>query len=266
MVLLILACDKPDDKKDDPPEFVDGWTLVWQDEFEGDGPVDSTKWEQPEYNRKNNDNGPDGWWLKEDSYLDGEGNLAIRARRIDNLNFDGDAYDYSTGAVRSINRFEQTFGRFEARVKLPSQAGWWVAFWLMSPTVFNEDGSGQDGTEIDIMEGFGWTNKIFHALHWDGYGAAHRSESINMELPGIRDGFHTFTLEWNSAEYIFFVDSVETWRSSAGGVSQVPAYIKLTGELSTTPGAIGDWWANDPEFVYFPDYYLIDYVRVWIED
>ena len=261
--LSLSTCDEPEHKGIDPPVISDDWNLVWWDEFEGDGPVDPDKWDQPEYIRRNNNDGPDGWWLKEDSYHDGEGNLVIRARLIDNLNSDDDPYDYATGAIRSIGRFEQRYGKFEVRCRMPSLPGWWVAFWLMSPSVFIEDGSGEDGTEIDIMEGFGWNDVIHHNLHWDGYGDAHRSAGFNQPIEGIREGFHTFTLEWSATEYIFFVDGEETYRSSAGGVSKVPAYVKITGELSTQAGMMSEWWANEAIPGYFPDYFIIDYVRVW---
>jgi len=264
ILLLLCNCSSPnnnDDEKDNPS--IDGWKLVWQDEFNESGEIDSEKWEQPEYNRRNNDNGPDGWWLKENAYLDGQGNLVIRANQINNRNQDNDPFDYATGMVRSFNHFRQVFGKFEIRCQLPKQPGWWVAFWLMSPTVANVDDSGEDGTEIDIMEGFGWTDNINHALHWDGYGEDLKSDGKLVNIPGIREGFHTFTLEWTRDEYIFFVDSTETWRSSAGGVSKVPAYVKITGELSTLPGLSGIWWANDPATGNFPDYFLVDYVRVY---
>jgi beta-glucanase (GH16 family) len=261
--LHLASCDEPADKVIESPTDSSEWNLVWWDEFEGDGPIDPDKWDQPEYNRRNNDDGPDGWWLREDSYHDGEGNLVIRARLVDNLNSDDDPYDYATGAIRSIGRFEQRFGKFEVRCKMPSLPGWWVAFWLMSPSVFNENGSGEDGTEIDIMEGFGWTDVIHHNLHWDGYGEAHRSAGFNQPIEGIREGFHTFTLEWSAAEYVFFVDGTETYRTNAGGVSKVPAYVKITGELSTIPNMMSEWWANEAIPGYFPDYFIIDYVRVW---
>ena len=238
------------------------WTLVWKDEFNGSS-LDGKKWDQPEYNRRSNDNGPDGWWLKEDSYLDGNGHLVIRARKINNRNRDKDIFDFSTGAVRTIDRFEQKFGKFEIRCKLPTQPGWWVAFWLMSPTVGNEDGSGEDGSEIDIFEGFGWTDRVQHALHWDGYGDAHQSEGESMTIPGIREDYHTYILEWNETEYRFFIDSTETWRSQAGGVSKVPAYVKVTGELSTQDWAISQYWANNPARGVYPDSFLVDYVRVY---
>lgn len=240
-----------------------GWKLTWRDEFNGTGNPDPEKWEQPENNRRNNNNGPDGWWSAQDAYLDGAGHLVIRAREIPNRNNDCDSNDYSTGAVRSRGRFEQQYGRFEVRCKLPAQQGWWVAFWLMSPTVGHVDGSGEDGAEIDIFEGFGWTDTVQHALHWDGYGDAHRSEGHKMTIEGIREEFHVYALEWSPEEYVFSIDGRETWRSKAGGVSQVPAYIKVTGELSTEDWAKNRSWANDPAKAVFPDHFIVDYVRVY---
>jgi beta-glucanase (GH16 family) len=262
-VLLILlfsvcGCKNPADENKK-----NGRVKTWGDEFNGSGTPDSKKWDRPEYNRKNNDNGPDGWWLQEDSYLDGSGNLVIRAKKIANRNDDKDAFDYSTGAIRSLGFFQQKFGKFEIRCQLPTQPGWWVAFWLMSPSVGNVDGSGEDGTEIDIFEGFGWTDAINHALHWDGYGDAHQSEGQMKSIPGIRQGFHVFSLEWDKNEYRFYVDEQMTWRSKAGGVSKVPAYVKITAELSTEPWAIGTGWSNNPARAAFPDSFLVDYVRVY---
>ncbi|MDA0197131.1 MAG: glycoside hydrolase family 16 protein [Bacteroidetes bacterium] len=253
MAILNSGCSK-----EDPKEYV----LTWSDEFSG-GTIDPNKWDKPEYNRRINDEGPDGWWLREDSYLDGDGNLVIRARKIENRNDDNDPYDYSTGAIRSKGKFQQQFGKFEIRCQLPDQVGWWVAFWLMSPSVGNVDNSGEDGTEIDIFEGFGWTDNLNFALHWDGYGDDHKSEGIQRNIDGISEGFHTFTLEWTENEYVFYVDSIEMWRTRAGGVSKVPAYVKVTGELWTVDWAISEDWANDPETAEYPDYFLVDYVRVY---
>lgn len=257
---FISSCGNEGVEEDPPGELE--YVLTWSDEFDGET-IDAGKWDKPEYNRRINPEGPDGWWLKEDSYLDGTGNLVIRARKIDNRNDDNDPYDYSTGAIRSKGHFQQKFGKFEIRCQLPEQAGWWVAFWLMSDGVGNVDNSGEDGTEIDIFEGFGWTDKLNFALHWDGYGDDHKSEGIQETIAGIRDGFHTYTLEWSEQEYVFLVDNTEVWRTTAGGVSKVPAYVKITGELYTVDWAISEYWANDPETAEYPDYFVIDYVRVY---
>ncbi|MBN1558923.1 family 16 glycosylhydrolase [candidate division KSB1 bacterium] len=236
--------------------------LVWYDEFDGTT-IDPAKWDKPEYNRRQNSNGPDGWWLREDSFLDGDGHLIIRARKIANRNSDNDPYDYATGAIRSYGKFEQKFGKFEIRCRLPRQPGWWVAYWLYSDTVGHVDGSGEDGTEIDIFEGFGWTDEVQHALHWDGYGDAHQVIGHTVTMDEMRADFHTFALEWYENLYVFYIDGIESWRTNAGGISKVPAYVKVTGELSTEPWAIGTGWANDPTKATWPDSFIIDYVRVY---
>lgn len=237
--------------------------VIWADNFDGTGVPDPTKWEQLEYNRRINENGPDGWWKKEDSYLDGNGNLIIRTRRIEDGNDDGDSCDFSCGAIRTKNLFEQLYGKFEIRCKLPTQPGWWVAFWMMQGDVGSVTNGGVDGTEVDIFEGFGWTDHVQHAFHWDGYGSEHQSIGHGFDVPNIREGFHTFAMEWYPEQYVFFIDGEETWRSTGGGVCNQPGYIKITGELYTVDWAIGPGWANHPKDAVYPDSLVVDYVRVY---
>jgi endo-1,4-beta-xylanase len=119
------------------------------------------------------------------------------------------------------------------------------------------------GSEVDVMEGFGWTDKINQAIHWDGYGDAHKSTGNKTEVPGIRDGFHTYTMVWNPDEYIFYIDGVETWRTQGGGVCNKPGYLKITGELSTEDWAINEYWSNNPAHAAYPDSFVVDYVKVY---
>ena len=237
--------------------------LTWSDEFDGNGAPNPTKWDRPEYNRRPNAKGPDGWWSKEDSYLDGNGNLVIRVRKIADKNNDGDPFDYSVGAVRTLGKFKQLYGRYDIRCQLPKQQGWWVAFWMMQGNVGSEINAGVDGSEVDIMEAFGWTNKINHAVHYDGYGTAHKSVGKYEMISGIREGFHTYTLDWYPDKYIFYVDGKETYRTQGGGVCNQPGYVKITGEISTEDWAINSYWSNDPAKAAYPDSFLVDYVRVY---
>ena len=69
------------------------------------------------------------------------------------------------------------------------------------------------------------------------------------------EGFHTYSLLWTPTEYVFYMDGKETWSTKAGGVCQVPLYIKLSDE-------VGDW-AGDIKKVQLPDEFLVDYVRVF---
>ena len=54
---------------------------------------------------------------------------------------------------------------------------------------------------------------------------------------------------------MFYVDGKEVWRTSEGGVCQSPEYVKLTNE-------VGDW-AGDIKKATLPDYFEVDYVRVY---
>lgn len=242
-----------------------GWELVFTDDFSGNGRPDPEKWISHQYNRIPNDNGPDGWWLRENVRLDGWGHLEIRASKIPNRNpgQDDDPHDYASGMVSTEGKFEPVFGRFEARMKLPKDPGWWLAFWLFSDSVHHENDSGEDGTEVDIVEAFGWTDKISYAMHWDGYGKAHKSVNKRDFIPGIRSEWHVFALEWTESEYIWFVDGKEVWRSAAGGVSKVPAWIKFSGEITTKKSTANKWWANMPVAKRMPDRFLVDWIRVY---
>lgn len=218
------------------------WKLVWSDEFNGSA-VDWSVWETPVGPRR------DGYWAKEDSYLDGQGNLVIRTRKEDGK--------YYSGAIRTKSKFEHRYGYWVARCRFHTQVGHWPAFWLFSdPGVSTVGDEGRDGTEIDIMEkAWAKEDRINHALHWDGYGEFHKSEGKEVVIPGLSQDFHSFGLDWRPEQYVFYVDGKESWRNVAGGVSQVPAYAKLTDE-------VGDW-AGDIAEAALPDYFYVDYVRVY---
>ncbi|MDR0472942.1 MAG: glycoside hydrolase family 16 protein [Treponema sp.] len=176
--------------------------------------------------------------------------------------------------------FENTYGFYEARVKVPAVKGTWGAFWLPSPTqnIFWEargteshvvesiKAEGKDGTEIDIFESISNEKGRYNAaLHWNGYGKFHKSVGTDDNLPlpaSIYDGeFHTFALDWSSSEYVFYVDNVEFWRVDGGpefnnsGINQNPNTIALSVE-----GAV---WAGELPENFTEDEMLVDYVKVW---
>ncbi|UCG46881.1 MAG: alpha-L-fucosidase [Phycisphaerales bacterium] len=225
------------------PALAEGitWRLAWADEFDG-SEIDGSKWEiLGDWRRR------DGYWLKEDSYLDGKGNLIIRTKK--------DGERYTSGSVRTRGRFEHRFGYWVCRCKFPSEQGHWPAFWLHADTVGRVGAGGRDGTEIDIMEKPWREDRITQNLHWDGYGRAHRHVGKESTIAGVSRGWHTFGLYWTPDEYVFYVDGRETWRTGGGGVSQAPQYIKLTEEIGT--------WGGDIGKAKLPDYFTVDYVRVY---
>jgi alpha-L-fucosidase len=217
------------------------WKLAWSDEFDG-GTLDQAKWELlGDWKRR------DGFWVKEDAYLDGQGNLILRTKK--------DGERYTCGAVRTRSRFEHRYGYWVCRCQFPKQPGHWPAFWLQADGVGKVGAEGRDGTEIDIMEKPWRDDRTTQNLHWDGYGKEHKSSGLQFRVPGLNEGWHTFGLYWTPEEYVFYVDGLESWRTSAGGVSQVPQFAKLTEEIGKWGGDIGQ--------ASLPDYFTVDYVRVY---
>jgi beta-glucanase (GH16 family) len=231
-----------------PPDLPEDWELVWSDEFTGTT-LDATKWEHaPEWRRRENQ-----WWSDQDAYLDGTNNLVLRMRR--------DSGSIYAGAIRTKTDdwsapdqilFGRTFGYFEIRASFPVIPDGWAALWMMPSagdpyTVTN----GSQGSEVDIFETIhsaaGWIN---HAVYWGSYGA---SKDVT-DIPDLYEGYHTVGLLWTEKEYRFYVDDVETWRTTANdGVMQVPAYLKIT--MEAHPGAY--------DHLVAPITMLVDYVRVY---
>jgi beta-glucanase (GH16 family) len=217
------------------------WKLLWHDEFDGTT-LDETKWARlGDWKRR------DGLWVKEDAYLSGKGTLLLRTKK------DGDRF--TCGAVNMQGKFEHAFGYHVARCRMPKQPGHWPAFWMMCSGVGKVGNEGRDGTEIDIVE-IPWRDgKVTFNLHWDGYGKDHKSAGSNTAIPALTEGFHDYGLLWTKEEYVVHVDGKEVWRTKAGGVSQVPEYLKLTEEIGE--------WGGDITKAQLPDFFEVDYVRVY---
>jgi beta-glucanase (GH16 family) len=217
------------------------WEMIWHDEFDG-AKLDETKW-----NRLGDSKRRDGFWIKDDAYLSGHGTLLLRTRK--------DGERYTSGAMDTRGKFEHAFGYYVARCKMPKQPGHWPAFWMMCRGVGHVGDQGRDGTEIDVVE-IPWRDgQVTMNLHWDGYGKDHQHAGTRTTIPALTDGFHDYGLLWTKEEYVFYVDGREIWRTKAGGVSQVPEYLLLTEEIGK--------WGGDITKAELPDYFEVDYVRVY---
>jgi len=239
--LSLLAQTDPGEESLPPAPTGRSWKLIWHDEFDG------TKLDESKWNRLGDRKRRDGYWIKDDAYLSGHGTLLLRTKK------DGDRF--TCGAVNTQGKYEHAFGYYVARCKMPKERGHWPAFWMMCSGVGTVGEGGRDGTEIDIVE-IPWRDgKVTMNLHWDGYSNDHRSAGTSMTLPQLKDGFHDYGLWWSPEEYVFYIDGKEVWRSKAGGVSQVPEYLKLTEEIGT--------WGGDIKKAQLPDFFEVEYVRVY---
>ena len=255
--------------------------LVWSDEFDGDS-LDKSKWGFPwwETERKG------GYW-HEDLVSVKDGNLVITTAYYDEplenyyydnwhdrINFDDYKEGWYTGCIETRGKYEFCYGYFECRCILPKSSGMWSAFWMMNSGVSNVDGSGQDGTEVDVFESMYYKDKwwgagdaIVTGIHYDGYGEDHKGDTIGKWFANNPyEEYNTYGVEWNENEYIFYINGVETGRLSTGGVSQNPEYLILSCEVAGANGiadadrnGVGKMSMDTDETAEF----IVDYVRVY---
>ena len=244
------------------------YQLVWSDEFDsvaGASP-DATKWSF--------DLGGGGWGNNEyevytnspaTASTDGNGTLAIKTS-LPKWVTDHWENIYSA-RINTKGKFEQAYGRFEARIKTPYGSGMWPAFWLLGA---NKDTIGwpQCG-EIDIMELNGSKSSIINgSLHGPGYshGAA-ITKSFALANARYNADFHVFAIEWGKDYIDYFVDNVLYQEITPTNVlgkgdwvfNDHPFYILLNIAVG------GDYVTSPTQQTPFPQTMLVDYVRVYKE-
>jgi beta-glucanase (GH16 family) len=243
------------------PPSTGTYTLVWSDEFNGANGTapDPTKWVL--------ETGGNGWGNNELEYYTNrlenahvqDGNLVITAIKETYTGTDGVTSNYTSARLKTAGKFEQAYGKFEARIKIPAGQGIWPAFWMLGNNINTV--SWPSCGEIDIMENIGKEPSIIHgSLHGPGYdvGAA-------FTLPNgqrFSDDFHIFDVEWEPGTIRFYVDGqlYETQSSSSAGSGWVFDHPFFT-LLNVAVG--GNWPGSPDDTTVFPQTMLVDYVRVY---
>jgi beta-glucanase (GH16 family) len=251
----------------DPAREAGGWELVWNDEFNGPegSAVDRSKW-IPE-------TGGAGWGNRElETYTDRpenasihEGNLVIKAVAEKYTGADGIPRNYTSARLKTQGKFSETYGRFEARIQLPSGQGMWPAFWMLGDDIdqVHWPGSG----EIDIMENIGKEPAIIHgSLHGPGFVGTTGLEAP-YALPGqqrFADGFHVFAVEWDDESVSFFVDRDLYVRRTRADLRPGWKWVFDHPFFLILNLAVGGDWPGDPDATtVFPQSMRVDYVRVY---
>ncbi len=237
--------------------------LVMQDEFDTKGAPNSSIWGY-DIGTGNSDTGG-GWGNNElQFYTDRtenvkveNGYLLITAKKE---SYNGSSYTSARLTTKGL--FEQEYGRFEARIRLPYGQGIWPAFWLLGANI-DEVGWPQCG-EIDIMEYRGQEpTKVLGTVHGPGYaGGQSISKSYSLVNDRFDTGFHIFGIEWGPEYVNYYVDDVLYNQITPADVTgewvfNKPFYIIIN--LAVGGGFVG---APTSETV-FPQTMLVDYVRVY---
>jgi len=259
LIPLVMALTVTAGCNEDEPAVEHG--LLWADEF--DGPAGQS----PDPKKWRFDIGTD-WGNAQLEYdtgrpenvsLDGNGNLAITAR--EEL-YQGKSY--TSARIKTKDLFEQTYGRFEARIHLPVGQGIWPAFWLLGGNI--DEVHWPNCGEIDIMEYLGQEPRVLHGtIHGPGhYGDNAVSKKHMLSQGGFHLGFHEFVVDWKPDSITWSVDGFtyhtvrpEELPRGSTWVYDHPFFIILN-------VAVGGRWPGSPdETTVFPQTMLVDYVRIY---
>ena len=224
VAFLLSACggslnEGNTDVADDGPSPSREWQLVWSDEFEGTE-LDLANWEIQLGDGKFY--GLSGWGNGEDQYYTDspdnirveDGNMVITSlgdgvpmSEVDpeygNPNTD---YDFTSARVTTSERFEFTYGRVEANIKIQTVDGLWQAFWLLGSNS-SPYGSWPQKGEIDIMETYSPGSQIVG-------GAAHfgttfpLNQYVSKNAVGDYDDgeYHLYAVEWDAEQIRWYFD------------------------------------------------------------
>jgi beta-glucanase (GH16 family) len=243
----------------------------WSQEFEGPSgtPPDAGWWSY--------ETGGAGWGNNEletntnlaaNAALNGQGDLAVTARRQSYTGADGIARQYTSARLVTSEKFDALYGRVEARIQVPAGQGLLPQLWALGQ---NDSSVGwpQSG-EIDLMEILGNDPyDVMGSIHGPQPGGAGPASSYGLTTAyssrtPLSAGSHTYGMEWSPGEVRISVDR-QVYASytplslplSAEWVFDHPFYLVL--DL-----AVGGNWPGAPnQSTRFPATMLVDWIRYW---
>ncbi|WP_143305240.1 family 16 glycosylhydrolase [Chitinophaga vietnamensis] len=223
------------------------YNLIWSDEFNGTS-VDGNKWQFETGPGVNNEKE----YYQAANATVSNGNLVITAKK-ESVN----GWPYTSARLNTAGRFTTTYGRIEARIKLPSFQGQWPAFWMLGNNI-GSVGWPKCG-EIDIMEQVNTSNTIYGTIHWDVNG--HVSYGGNMA--STPTDYHVYAVEWDPSSIRWYVDGTQYLTANIlnninnTGAFHNPFFIILNLAVA------GDFPGQTVDESKLPASMYVDYVRVY---
>ena len=179
------------------------YELVWADEFDADGEPDPARWA---FNV-----GGGGWGNGELQYYMPKGNASIEngVLTIEARKERRGTCSYSSARMITRNVADWLYCKIEVRAKLPSGKGTWPAIWMLPTDMAYGDWPASG--EIDIMEHVGYDpDVIVQSIHTKNrHGGNPISDRVTV--PGVREEFHTYGVEWLPDRVIFSIDGEQTY-------------------------------------------------------
>ena len=231
---------------------IPGYTLVWNDEFDGTA-IDLSKWSR-EVNGDGGGNNELQYYtnLAENSFVE-NGTLVIQAFKKNYL-----GKEYTSARMRTLNKGDWTYGRFDIRAKLPYGQGLWPAIWML-PSDWVYGGWPTSG-EIDIMEMLGHQPyKIYGTIHYGPSYPNNQKSGGSFSLPSglFSSDYHVFSIEWDSTGIRWLMDGYKYHTEIHGKPFDQRFHMLLNVAVG------GNWPGNPDQTTSFPQRMYVDYVRVY---
>ena len=242
-----------------------GWKLVGSDEFnqpDGSRP-DATKW--------GFETGGNGWGNNElEYYTDRTNNARIEAGKlvIEAKTEEYGGRNITSARMLTRNTGSWTFGRFEARIKIPRGQGIWPAFWMLGANIGSA--SWPACGEIDIMENIGKEpGKVHGTVHGPGYsGDAGIGRPFSLADGGkFADDFHVYTVDCESNAITWYVDNQSYFKLTPANLPKGAEWVYNHPKFLLLNLAVGGGWPGYPDSTTaLPQQMVVDYVRVYARD
>jgi beta-glucanase (GH16 family) len=223
--------------------------MVWSDEFNGTA-VDPTKWtfETGSLGVNNEQE-----YYQASNATVANGNLVITAQAQSVGGF-----NYTSARMNTSGKFLITYGKIEARIKLPMGAGLWPAFWMLGADISTV--SWPNCGETDIMEHVNADSLIYGTMHWSSGGQA---TSYGLSLMSSPSEYHIYSVEWDQYSIRWFVDdTLYATGNIANNINSTDAFHKPF-FLILNLAVGGDFPGTFVDTSKLPAAMYVDYIRVY---
>lgn len=250
ILILISGCEK-----------VPKCELVWSEEFNYEGPPNSSIWN---FDIKGNDwgwgNNELQWYTdsSEQNAFVNQGTLKIVAKK-DSVGGKG----YTSARLNTHHKVSFNYGRLEIRAKLPQGRGIWPAIWMLGNNI-DTIGWPKCG-EIDIMEYVGYEpDSIYATIHSESYNHLKNTEKMKSLFIDNPQDFNIYAIEWSKDKIDFYCNDIlyNTIINENMSENEWPFDKGFYLLLNVAVG--GNWggkYGVDPSI--FPAIMEVDYVRLY---
>jgi beta-glucanase (GH16 family) len=158
---------------------------------------------------------------------------------------------YTSGLITTYRSFNQLYGYFEMRAKLPAGPGLWPAFWLLPA-----DRSWPP--EIDVFEVLGKDPATLYVTSHTKETGTHTFKPNVVHTPDLSRDFHDYGVDWEPETITWYLDDHEVAKVPTPSDMHKPMFLLVDLAVGTK-----DSWPGAPdERTKFPVHMLIDWIRV----